>query len=402
MKTTLIMCLLSVLVIGTPLYLMATRPPRIPGQISDMAAMDAFLGQLVKSGNPPGISFVVVKDGQVVYERAFGTINASSGREVTVDTVYHWWSVTKIPTAIAVLQLHERGLLDLDQPVQTYLPWFKVQAPTMESKPVTVRHLLNHSSGLPDPMPEMLGWVHDGARVNQTDLTRQQLVRFHKLRFEPGSQAKYTNLGYMVLGAVIETVTGQPYEDYVTEQILEPLGMTKTGFVYREELAQHEAAGSLPLVHLYTPILPFYLDMSKVIRQREGKLLWLNRVYLDATPPSGLIGPVSDMATFMIALLNHGELNGQRLMRSDTSDYMLRGSPIGRNGIGWFHATTDGRYHVQHEGGGPGFATILRLYPNESLGIAIMANGTDLDRDGIADVLSNLDYSKAGRSPASR
>jgi CubicO group peptidase (beta-lactamase class C family) len=94
----------------------------------------------------------------------------------------------------------------------------------------------------------------------------------------------------MVLGAIIESVSGQTYETYITQNVLQPLGMSQTGFVYTPAMAEHEAAGTLPVVHFYTPLLPTLLDPGTLIRERQGKLLWLNRVYIDATPSTGLIG----------------------------------------------------------------------------------------------------------------
>ena len=155
--------------------------------------------------------------------------------------MYHWWSMTKIVTAIAVLQLSERGQLDLDAPVADYLPWFDVQYGSGRAA-VTVRHLLNHSSGLPDPMPAMIGWMHYADDlVDQTDLIRRHLPQFNKLQSNPGTTAAYTNLGYMVLGAIVERVSGQILRALVTDNILQPLGMRHTGFLYPEERQAEEA-----------------------------------------------------------------------------------------------------------------------------------------------------------------
>ena len=143
----------------------------------------------------------------------------------------------------------------------------------------------------------MMGWVHyTDDLVNQTELVNRHLPQYNKLKFAPGSKATYTNLGYMVLGAVIEAVSGQSYDAYVTDHILRPLGMAQTGFLYTPAMHDHEASGSQPVVHLFTPLLPFLLDTHALIRERAGRTLWLNRVYIDALPPSGLIRPAPDVA----------------------------------------------------------------------------------------------------------
>ena len=100
----------------------------------------------------------------------------------------------------------------------------------------------------------------------------------------------------------------------MTDNILQPLGMRHTGFLYSEEQQAQEAKGSQPLVHLYTPLLPFLLDTKALIHQRSGNILWLNRVYTDALPPSGLIGPAPDVARLLLAFLHGGELDGARIL----------------------------------------------------------------------------------------
>ena len=377
------------------LALAAPRPPRTPRRVGDLAALEAFLQRLVASGSPPGLSLAVVKDGRVAYDRAFGTADGPRGIAATPDTVYHWWSMTKIPTAIATLQLAAGDALRLDAPVADYLPWFDVRYPPPGGPParpaVTARHLLTHSSGLPDPMPAMIGWVHhDDAGRDQTALTRRRLPRYARLRFAPGSRAAYSNLNYMVLGAAIEAVSGLPYERYVRERVLRPLGMGRTDFAYTPPLAAHEAAGSLPVVHRYTPLLPLLLDARALVRERRGRLLWLRRVYPDAAPPSGLLGPAPDAARLLLAYLAGGALDGARVLSPEGVRAMTYEGRVGGRGLGWAVRRAGGRLHLQHPGGGPGFATLMRVYPEERLGVVVLANGTDLDYDGLADLLASL------------
>jgi CubicO group peptidase (beta-lactamase class C family) len=164
--------------------------------------------------------------------------------------------MTKIPTAIAIMQLREQGKLDLDEAVTQILPWFDVTYPSSTSPVVTVRHLLQHTSGLPDTITAMIGWVH-----------------------------------------------------YV--------------------------------VHFYTPLLPTLLDTNKLIRQRQGKLMWLNRVYIDATPSTGLIGTSTDVARFMLAYLNRGSLDGNLLLNPKSVSMLTETPPVDGHGLGWSVGETD-------------------------------------------------------------
>ena len=379
--------------VGISFYAFAPHPPVTPKQVKDTNELGSYLTRLVSSGNPPGLSVVVVKDGQIVYSNAFGYADQPRNIQATPNTVYHWWSMTKIPTAIAIMQLREQGKVDLDEPVKKYLPWFDVVYPSENSPIITIRNLLQHTSGLPDTIPAMVGWVHyDNATRNQTDVVKKHLPEFNTLKFEPGSKAVYSNLNYMVLGAVIESVSRQTYETYITQNILQPLGMSQTSFVYSQVMAQHQAAGTLPVVHFYTPLLPTLLDPRTLVRERQGKLLWMNRVYIDATPSTGLIGSAPDAARLMMAYLNQGSLEGKRILNPESISLLTDTAPIDTHGLGWFIGGSNDNRYIEHAGGGPGFATMMRLYPDRALGIVVLANGTDLDREGLMDLLAGMDW----------
>jgi D-alanyl-D-alanine carboxypeptidase len=384
---------LTLLVLSLGLYVFAPHTPATPKALKTRAELEAYLARLVESGNPPGLSVVVVKDGKMVYNRAFGLADGPRGVAATPETVYHWWSMTKIPTAIAILQLQERGLLKIDEPVVKYLPWFDVVYPSVDSTVISIRNLLQHSSGLPDTIPAMIGWVHtDDNGRNQTELVKRFLPEYKTLKFKPGEEAAYSNLNYMVLGALIEAVTGQSYESYVVENILQPLGMSQTAFVYSPTMAEHEAMGTLPVVHFYTALLPVLLDTHALIRERQGKMFWFRRVYIDVTPSTGLIGPAPDVARFMLAYLNDGTLDGASILHPESVALLTTTTPLGQAGLGWHVSQKPENFYLEHTGGGPGFATFMRLYPQKSLGVTLLANGTDLNYSGLADLLAGVDW----------
>ena len=129
----LILVLLVGALLGAGFYALATHPPATPRQLKNSNELEAYFDRLVASENPPGLSLVVVKDGRIVYNRGFGYEDRPAWKKANPDTVYHWWSMTKIPTMIAILQLVEQGKLNLDQPVVEILPWFDVTYPSANS-----------------------------------------------------------------------------------------------------------------------------------------------------------------------------------------------------------------------------------------------------------------------------
>ena len=369
--------------------LLLAGQPRVPANPTSIIEIENHIEKMVDRNKPPGISIAVVKNGQVVYNKAFGWADGPDQLPATPDTVYHWWSMTKVPTAIAILQLHDAGKLDIDDPVSNYLPFFQVELDGKPAPSITIRQVLRHTSGLPDTIPAMIGWVHyDDVIYNQTDLLKQHLPEYNQLKFAPDSDVSYSNPGYMVLGAIIEKVSGMQYEEYIRKNILNPLGMDNTDFLYTTQMSGKIAAGSHPIVSIYTPLLPFLLDMNPLIKEREGIQYWFNKFYIDVTPSTGLIGSVNDAALLSKVLLSQTDL-----LKSESHLLMLpSGTSPTERPLGWAEYNMTDRLWVQHSGGGPGFATVMRLYPDEGLGIVIMANNTNLPREKLADALASLDW----------
>jgi CubicO group peptidase (beta-lactamase class C family) len=397
--------LLAIVVLVTGTALLAPKPPRPPEAAAGLAEVEAYFEELTAFGSPPGLSVVVVKDGEIVYNKAFGLADGPNNVPADPETTYHWWSVTKMFTATAIFQLQDEGKLDIDEPAVKYLPFFDAQYPSTGSPAITIRQLLNHSSGLPDNVPAVVGWMHleGDPRLDQTALLQKELPNYSKLIFEPGTKSQYTNVGYMVLGAIIEQVSGQSYEEYVVEHILQPLKMDHTDFCYTDEIRPQAAVGMHPLMNVQTLFLPpiYGKRLPALVREVKNGNIWLNRICADSDPPTGLIGPAPDLARFVAAHLNGGELEGRRILSQASVASMMLDSYIqggslqtdySTQGLGWEICGEGENLCLAHGGGGPGYASALRLYPWRSLGIVMIANGTDLDGEAILDLLAGLDW----------
>jgi len=361
------------------------------------------MNKVVKSGTPPGMSLAVVKNDSIIYSKGFGWADEPRKIHATPNTVYHWWSCTKIATAIAILQLEEKGKLSLNDPVVRYLPFFEVEYPSDTSTQVTILNLLNHTSGLPDPsIFTLIRWIHhDGdPPINQTDLVKKVLPDYSKLKFEPGDHSEYSNIGYMVLGAIIEKITGMTYEDYIRQNILQPLGMNHTDFLYTKVMELDEAAGAHPTFNWMTPLLP--IMAVSYVRDLDWGHLWMERVYTDQTPSTGLIGSVSDAARLVTAYLNGGVLNGHRILSQESISAMTYEGQVKaknedslnyrRQGIGWQIYGKSGRWVLTHDGGGPGFSTKIQLYPDEHLGFVLFTNDATCETWKIINLAATLKW----------
>lgn len=399
--TMLIICIL--------VYGCAIMPPKLPQakDISSVYDLEKYLNEVVEKGDPPGLSVVVVRGTKIVYKNGFGMADTPLKKVAEAQTIYQWWSLTKIFTAVAILQLQEKDKLNLDDPVEKYLDFFDITYLETDSKKITIRQLLSHSSGLEDVGAEILGWIHfdDDPALNQTAFLKEKLPKFNNLDFEPGSEGQYTNIGYMVLAVIIEAMSVQSFENYIIGHILEPLGMKHTDFIYTSQMRPYEATGSHP-VDLMSIFAFLYIDKARAIREKTDGRYWFNHVYSDQKGSTGLIGPATDLARFLMALLNGGELDGRRIITPQSVAMMaiptvsVTESPAGKTpgqkfAMGWFYLSQNGRTSLTHAGAGAAFVCMMRLYPDESLGIAVMANSTYLGRDmggTLVDIIGNLDW----------
>lgn len=361
--------------------------PKAPesGNPRNQTELISYIDALAESGVSPAVSVAVIQNGKLIWEYTAGTANPFSDHAATTDTVYHWWSLTKIATALTILDLAENGMLDIDQPVSAFLPDFKITGLEVGAGPITLRHLLTHTSGLPDPIPAMFGWVrYDADLPNQSMFLQKVMADTNKLKFQPGTDRAYSNLGYMVLGAVIESVTDKRYEEVVTERVLVPAGMWDSAFVFRPDMDANEALGTHPIAHYFTPILPFYLDIKRMVKGRIGNLLWFDRFYINATPPTGLIGTARDAARLGYVAMVSGDI-------LDDAALNLLMPANGQIPLGWHEWERAPNRWYQHRGGGPGFAAILRIYPERGLVIAVTGNGTTLPVEDVVDAVFHVE-----------
>jgi len=351
------------------------KQPDIPPAVR---ACRDIAGQLCGQQRPPGLSVAVLTRGGV-WSEGFGLADIEARKSADADSVYLWFSMTKLVTATAVVQLADRGELDLDHPIIDLIPEFPGRKGGTR---VTSRHLLSHSAGLANPIP--VGWVRpaDAPAEDLEAFTARLLKKHARLRGEPGSHASYSNLGFLVLGEVIQAVSGVPYVEYVREQLLEPLGMTTTDFVYRPDMTPRAATGYHPRSNIATPLLRL-ITPHGIFDHRVGKFWALSRFCVQGAPYGGLIGTVSDAARFLDLHLDPGAHPG--VLSEQGVKAMQQTTARGRKldvGLGWFHRHSDppdSANYWEHLGGGGGFFNTMRIYPGLKLGLIGMGNVTNWD-----------------------
>jgi CubicO group peptidase (beta-lactamase class C family) len=319
--------------------------------------LEPALEKVCREERVPGLAVAVVEDGKLAYSRGFGLIKwGDATRPVTPETLFHMASVTKPFVATAVMQLMEQGKLQLDAPVTRYLPYFRLDDPRNES--ITVRHILTHTSGMPDV--DDYHW--DNPEYDDGSLERYvRSLGNQKLRWNPGTKFAYSNMAYEALGDLVSKVSGQSFEEFVQSSILEPLGMNSSTLLLKKADPSRLAEGHT--------------------RAKDGSVEHIkhypyNRAH---TPSSNLHSCASDIARWMIANLNGGELDGRRILKHSSHASMWKpeaetGKAGSQVGLSWFLDESKGNRLVSHAGGDDGFLTYLCMCPARSLGFAIMIN----------------------------
>jgi len=385
------------------MFLACKMPKTIQEDIESIEAITPRLERMVENQISPSLSVLVVKNDSVVYSNAIGHADVPRKLKASPKTVYQWWSITKVFTAIAILQLKEKKLLKLDDPVDKHLPFFKVKSKKRDSKnEITILHLLNHSSGLGDIGKKILGWIHyeGDDPYDQTELVKNELPNYNKLKGIIGEKGRYSNLGYIVLAAVIEKVSNKTYADYIQDNILTPLEMNSTGFDYKNVHPNQIASGSHP--QDFMSLMAFKLiDKDKAINEKQNGIYWFNPVFSNQQGSTGLLGSAKDMSHFIIALLNDGKWNGKEILSPESIQLMQKAYvPIVKSpapkikpfhfGLPWFVHKDQGELAYSHGGAGAAFVTQVRIFPRKKLGIVVMANSTYLESDMGTTLISKL------------
>ncbi len=261
----------------------------------DTAELDTFVDEMMDAYDVPGVGLAVVENGEIVYVRGYGVRDVATGAPVTPATQFAIGSTTKSFTALGMMILVEEGRVDLDAPVTTYLPEFRLADPEA-TRTVTVRHLLSHSTGL----------VRTDASTFDRSVTAADLIRdaaTTELVGKPGEVFVYSNVNTIVAGEIIERVTGRSWEDFTRERVLQPLGMTTATLSVAELEQQNDVA------------LPHVLDVMDGLQTTDF-------LSLGADAPAGAINA---SAAEMARYVQFGVGNGAPLVSRESLSEMHTG-----------------------------------------------------------------------------
>jgi len=328
----------------------------------DTAAIDAYIENHMAEHQIPGLALSIVHGREIVYTQGYG-VAGPDGTPVTPGTPFILGSTTKSFTALAIMQLVESGEIELDTPIQKYLPWFTMAGPE-DAALITVRHLLAQTSGLSGP-------VSDKDLVNPEDLVNPDVsedalethireLADYKLARTPGKSHEYNNINYDILGLIVQTVSGQSFEDYIEEHIFSPLEMTNSYTSKTEAEANGLAVG-----HTY-----FFGNARFAV----------DAPYARRKLPSGfLISSAEDLGHYLIAQLNGGRYaeaqvlspENVALMHEPAAETLNKGVSYA---FGWRTNLVEGEPVVRHGGDTSSSHSNISFSPTRGWGVAIVMN----------------------------
>ncbi|MCC7467414.1 MAG: beta-lactamase family protein [Saprospiraceae bacterium] len=346
-----------------------------------MHPVETLLNLQVTEAHTPSVQYIHFDTRKILFRHTAGLANLSTGQAPNCDTLYQGYSVTKTFTAIAILQLAEKGALHLSDALTKYLPDLPY------SSAITLRHLLHHSAGIPNPMP--LNWIHlpeEHATFDEWGFFRPVLQKNGKPGAAPDEKFAYSNLGYVLLGEVIALVSGMSYADYIEQHILQklPLPPDSIGF----HLAGHErsAVGYQKYFSVMNAALGLLMNKRKFMQPRIGGWQPFRPLYVNGSAYGGLFGTPEAFVTYVQALLEPDGrlLSGRSRMEMLTENRLSDGKESGMS-MSWFCGELHGIPFRAHAGGGGGFYVEIRLYPTLQKGSVVFFNRTGISDERFLD-----------------
>ena len=346
---------------------MAARSP-------DAARLAAVIAEVLHRHPAGGLAVGVVRRGGLEFFEGFGVADTARGTPITRDTVFRIGSISKTFTAIAVMQLRDRGLLHLDDPVGQHLRSYRLAAARRSSRPTTIRHLLTHTGGigelrsLADLFRPTIGLAlpRDRTAPSLADYYRGEL----RVEVEPGTKWAYANHGFATLGQLVEDVSGEPFASYMREHIFGPLGMGRTDFTRTAPIQDHLAIG-----------YALRKQGLKAVKDRD----------IAIQPAGSIFSTTADMARYAGALLG-GDGGQEPFLRPEILAEMF--SPQYRPdprlpgiGLSFLRGDVGGHHTVGHDGGWPGFISTMVVAPDDGLAVLAFTNAGSVTPARVSDAV---------------
>lgn len=335
----------------------------------------------ITDNKTPSVQYTIFNKDSILYKFHGGLADIKNKKKAEENTVYNAFSITKTFTALSILQLAEKKKLDIEQSVKKYLPDFPY------SPEITIRQILSHSAGIPNPIP--LSWIHlaeEHSSFDGNSFFSQVFAKNKKTKSKPNEKYSYSNLGYIFLGKLIEKTSGLSYEEYVRENILSPLHLEPNELDFTIINPSQHAKGYHKKYSLSNILLGILIDKSKYVDASEGVWVPFKDNYVNGASYGGLIGASSAFVKYLQELLRPNSA-----IITDTYKKMLFTENLTNDNLStdmclsWFSGRLNGQQYFAHAGGGGGYYSEIRMYPDLGIGSVIMFNRTGMTDERFLD-----------------
>jgi CubicO group peptidase (beta-lactamase class C family) len=349
-----------------------------------MNESDTLLIEQIENHKTPSAQYFFFDKDKILNKFLGGFADLKKQRNTAENTTYNGYSVTKTFTALAILQLAELKKIDIGDSIKSYLPEFPY------SNDITIRQLMAHTAGIPNPIP--LNWIHLAAEHQSFDghaFFHQVFAKNNKIKSGPNEKFAYSNLGYVLLGRLIEKVSGLSYEEFVRHNILNRLGIEQGELDFTIADTDQHAKGYHKKFSFSNVVLGFLVDKSKFMEPRaEGRWKVFKDNYVNAASYGGLIGTPRTLVKYIQELLKPN-----CILISDEYKKLLFAENYTNNKratgmcLSWFSGQLNGHRYFAHAGGGGGYYCEIRIYPDKGVGSVLMFNRTGMKDERFLDKL---------------
>jgi D-alanyl-D-alanine carboxypeptidase len=337
-------------------------------------AADAYLNALLDDRKTPGLQYIFADTDRVLFRFNGGYADIRQKIPVRDNTTFNGYSVTKTFTAAAVVKLAIEGRVDLDAPLSSYIDDFPYK------RSPTVRQTLQHRGGFPNPNP--MPWIHLATEHEDFDKRAfvRELTRKHaELESEPGEKYSYSNIGYLLLGEIVRSASGIPYDQYVMREIISPLALAedqRISFVIDQP--ESHAHGYIRRWNWLNLALGWFVDRETFLDPSVDGWTQFRDFLVNGEPYGGLVGTASGFVRYLQAALRVEPPFNQEMLDLMWVAGTARSGEKGPVDLGWRYGDLDGERYFTHTGGGGGYYCEIRAYADAERASVIMTNNTGI------------------------
>lgn len=342
----------------------------------------------------PSLQYALFNVNSVLKRYAFGFADIVENKSVNAYTTYNAFSVTKTFTALAILQLEQAGKLLLSDPIKKYLPDIPYNSK------IKIENVLCHSSGIPNPVP--LSWIHlisPDNNFNRDHFFKEIITKNPDTRSAPNEKYAYSNLGYVLLGQIIERVSGIKYEEYIKSNIINTLGAAPGELGFEITALDNHANGYHKRLSFSYILLGFMINKPEFMDRNEPNSEWrsFKPFYVNGASYGGLIGTPDSFIKYIQLLLSENckFINDHYRDLLFTENYTTKNKPTGMC-FSWFKGTLNGYTYFAHAGGGGGYYCEIRIYRELGLGSVIFFNRTGMSDERFLDKTDTIYFENGG------